>query len=1081
MRFLSKEEIRKLAGSTIYSRGLSYWRENRVGDIKQNTAGSFTKLKAVVTGSHPYTVHLLFHEDGELQEYACTCPAHEDGMKVCKHITAVLLATASPEESPSSSKKRGGRRAAINQQGNEQEETASLKKLFVDYFAGRMQSVESIGEALETEFTLTFHTDYFQPQEQYFSIQIKIGTDKLYIVKDIEALLSAMRQRSLLPFTKRFTFDPTYHYFEETDLNVLRKLEDVLRNQKWADRQTSFMYGESRGRSEITVPPVAAETVMEALRNCTNVLVKPSIGTPVPLTVKQQWPGEFQLKRQEGQYYLSYSSFEYPPRKVSLTPYYIWNDRLYETTGEDQHAQLLFHMLMDTPKGRLPLEHTELEQVYSSVVTNLKEQGRLALEPEVKDTVEEYPLQAKIYLDKKDHTIQADPLFSYGPHSLHAVTESRDASAGGALLIRDSKKEEEVLQLIESAGFHWNGQALSLSDEASVYYFLTYLLPQLKEKADIFMSRDVERMLVSPESFSIDSTLDESLGWLDISFQTDDLNEKELYELMLSLKEKKNYHKTSDGRYVPLDNEMLQGFRELLEDTEAQPEDWEENTLRLPSYKAFQADKHLNIGRQWQKSESVEKLLRDIQTPEQFKHPFPHGIQGEARDYQINGFQWLKALSAYGFGGILADDMGLGKTFQTLSYILSERRERPEVPPFLVVAPSSLVYNWKKEAETFTPELNVRLVDGNKAARQKQLESTEKADILITSYPLLRRDVDMYNGLICHGLILDEAQALKNYTSKTFRAVRHIETEKAFALSGTPIENKIDELWSLFAILMPGLFPDVQTFKNMNPDTIRYRVSPFIMRRTKKEVLTELPEKIETTLYCDLTKPQRETYVAYLNRIKEETAGQLQSGAFQQNRMNILANLTRLRQLCCHPGMFLEEYSGGSGKLEELMNFMKDARENGNRVLIFSQFTTMLSFIKDAFNTSGYSYFYLDGQTPGQERVQMTEQFNEGEKEAFLISLKAGGTGLNLTGADTVILFDLWWNPAVETQAADRAHRLGQKQSVQVIKLVSQGTIEEKIQELQEKKKELFDQVIQSGETNLSSLSEEDVRELLSL
>ncbi|MFD2705952.1 DEAD/DEAH box helicase [Salibacterium lacus] len=1082
MRFLTKTYIRELGGSTIYNRGLTYWKENRVTPVSENTAGSFTKIKSLVSGTEDYTVDIVFHEDGEVQEADCNCPAFEGGMEICKHIAAVLLSKAAPEKPAPAAKDRKKHSMNSRPEETEQDATASLKKLFIDYFAGRMQSVESVGEALHTEFILSFQKDRMHPQEQYFSVQMKIGTDKLYVVKDIESLLSAMRQRSLLPFTKKFTFDPTYHYFEETDLHVIQKLEEIIRNQKWNDRQTSLVFTESTGRSEITIPPVAAADMIEALLACSNVLVRPSIGQPVPLTVKQQWPGTFQLHQDGGNYYLSYSSFDHPPRKVSLTPYYVWNDRLYEMKGEnDRHTELLFHMLMDTPAGRLPLDHHDLEQVYAAVASSLQETNRLTVEPEVEEAVESHPLQAKIYLDSDGSTIQADPLFCYGPHSLHAVTEKRDAGAESSLLIRDSQKEEDVLQDIESAGFHWNGQTLSLSDDTSIYHFLTELLPSLKDKADIFMSREVESMLISPERFSVDSALDESFGWLDISFQTDDLNEEELRELMQSLKEKRTYHKTADGRFVPLDNELLQGVQDFLEETGSSAEDWQSGTLRLPAYRAFQAEKHFSTGLHWQKSSRVEQLLHDIQTPEQFKYPFPKDVPADVREYQVNGFQWLKALSTYGFGGILADDMGLGKTLQTLSYMLSERRERPDAPPFLVTAPSSLVYNWKNEAETFTPELNVRLIEGSKASRRSRLESAEEADILITSYPLLRRDIDLYEEKTWHGLILDEAQALKNNASKTFRAVRRVRTEKTFALSGTPIENKIDELWSLFAILMPGLFPDIQSFKNMEMEKVRHRVSPFILRRTKSDVLTELPDKIETTLHCELTKTQRETYVAYLNRIKEETANQLKQGSFQQNRMNILANLTRLRQLCCHPGMFLEEYHGGSGKLEELMSVMENARENGNRVLVFSQFTSMLTFIKNAFDKKGYSYFYLDGKTPGQQRVQMTEDFNEGEKEAFLISLKAGGTGLNLTGADTVILFDLWWNPAVETQAADRAHRIGQQKAVQVIKLISQGTIEEKIQQLQDRKKALFDQVIQSGETNLSSLSEEDVRELLNL
>ncbi|SDH81948.1 Superfamily II DNA or RNA helicase, SNF2 family [Alteribacillus persepolensis] len=1082
MRYLTKAEIQDLAGKTIFLRGLHYYESGNVSQLSFNTAGSFTKIKAVVAGTLSYHVQLLFHEDGELQEGSCSCPAYQEGMDVCKHMAAVLLSLA-PTEQKATHKNRQHRQK-VNKPApeSETEKTASLRKLFVDYFAGRMQTVESVGEVLETEFTLAFHTDYYQPQEQFFTIELRIGTDKLYVVKDIEALLTAMRQRSLLPFTKKFTFDPTYHYFEEADLRALREIESIIRNQRWSGRQTSFFYTEKQSPSEITVPPVAAENMLRALSDCSNAYIKPAVGNRVPFVIKKEWPGSFALHQTNRYYYLSYSSFEYPPKKISLTPFYIWNDRLYETNENDQQTMLLFHMLMDTPNGRLPLEKGELEQVYANVIESLNTQNRLIINNEITDQVEQHALHRKVYLERKNEALLAEPLFTYGPHTLHAVTEERNTPEKEAFIARETKKEEELLQVIESAGFHWNGEALSLTDEETIFTFFSTTLPELKDIADVFMTKDVEQLIVPAASISIESSLDESLGWLDVSFQTDDLNEDDLYDLMMSLKEKKRYHKTSDGRFISLHHDFLQNIQAMFDDTNTSPEDLENNRLRLPAYKAFQVDKYVNTGRQWHKDESVERLLTDIRSPETFQAPLPASLTGVLRDYQEKGFHWFKALTTYGFGGILADDMGLGKTLQTLTYILSERQERPDAPPFLVIAPSSLVYNWEKEAHTFTPELNVQIIHGSKAARQQQIESIEQnTDICITSYPLVRRDIDLYENVTFHGLILDEAQALKNYTSKTFRAVRNIQTEKAFALSGTPIENKIDELWSLFAILMPGLFPDVQSFKALSPDTIRHRVSPFILRRTKSEVLTELPDKIETTIHCDLTKTQRETYVAYLNRIKEETAAQLQTGTFQQNRMNILSNLTRLRQLCCHPGMFLEEYNGGSGKLEELMNFMKDAHENEQRVLIFSQFTSMLSIIRDAFDKKGISYYYLDGQTPSHERLHMTDQFNEGKKEAFLISLKAGGTGLNLTGADTVILFDLWWNPAVENQAADRAHRIGQTDTVQVMKMIAQGTIEEKIQSLQEKKKALFDQVIQSGETNLSSLSEEDIREILEL
>ncbi|MDY0394342.1 DEAD/DEAH box helicase [Virgibacillus halophilus] len=309
--------------------------------------------------------------------------------------------------------------------------------------------------------------------------------------------------------------------------------------------------------------------------------------------------------------------------------------------------------------------------------------------------------------------------------------------------------------------------------------------------------------------------------------------------------------------------------------------------------------------------------------------------------------------------------------------------------------------------------------------------------------------------------------------------MRQIKAYRRFALSGTPIENSIGELWSIFQVILPGQMPAQKEFRQMAHEKIASLTKPFILRRLKGDVLKELPEKIETVSVSELTKEQKDLYVGYLRKLQQETALSLKENSFQENRMKILAGLTRLRQICCHPSLFIENYEGDSGKLSQLMETVQTAMDNGKRMLIFSQFTSMHEIIASKLQEAGIEYFYLHGQTPSKERVEMSERFNQGEKPVFLISLKAGGTGLNLTGADTVILYDLWWNPAVEDQATGRAHRFGQKNVVQVIRMITDGTIEEKIFELQQKKRALIDKVIQPGETMLSSLSEEDIRELL--
>ncbi|MCY9027169.1 DEAD/DEAH box helicase, partial [Priestia megaterium] len=472
---------------------------------------------------------------------------------------------------------------------------------------------------------------------------------------------------------------------------------------------------------------------------------------------------------------------------------------------------------------------------------------------------------------------------------------------------------------------------------------------------------------------------------------------------------------------------------------------------------------------------AFKRLLTQLKSPEEMDWEVPESLQASLRDYQYNGFKWFKSLAHYSLGGVLADDMGLGKTLQSIAYILSEKELDEDSSAFLIVVPASLIYNWRNELEKFAPNLTVQTITGTPSEREEKLKRT--ADVWITSYPTLRQDIDLYQHLHFHALILDEAQSIKNHTTKTAVAVRTISAKKRFALSGTPIENSLDELWSIFQTILPGLFPGLRQFKNMSSEQVSRIVRPFLLRRVKKDVLKELPDKIETTHLSELTKEQKELYVGYLEQLKSSLAGE----DFNKNRMKILAGLTRLRQICCHPSLFVENYEGDSSKLEQLLEITRNAIANGKRLLIFSQFTSMLHIIREELQKENLSYFYLDGQTPSKERVEMADRFNNGKQDIFLISLKAGGTGLNLTGADTVILYDLWWNPAIEEQAAGRAHRIGQKNVVQVIKLISQGTIEEKIYGLQQKKKELIEQVIQPGETMLSSLTEEELRELLSM
>jgi SNF2 family DNA or RNA helicase len=460
----------------------------------------------------------------------------------------------------------------------------------------------------------------------------------------------------------------------------------------------------------------------------------------------------------------------------------------------------------------------------------------------------------------------------------------------------------------------------------------------------------------------------------------------------------------------------------------------------------------------------------------------PVSLESILRDYQKHGYRWMKTLAHYGFGGILADDMGLGKTLQSITFILSELPSiRDRKQPVLIVCPSSLSYNWLNEIMKFAPEIQSVVVDGNQREREKIQREAMGLDVLITSYPLLRRDIQWYEKQPFHTIFFDEAQAFKNPITQTARSVKRLRSDYRFALTGTPVENSPEELWSIFHVVFPELFKGLREFSHLTKKKIARRVRPFLLRRMKADVASELPEKLESLEMAELLPDQKKLYAAYLAKLREDTLKHLDKETIRKNRIKILAGLTRLRQICCHPGLFVDGYKEGSAKLEVLLRIVEESRLSGRRVLIFSQFTKMLELIGRNLTMMGLPFFYLDGQTPAQERVEICRRFNEGERDFFLISLKAGGTGLNLTGADTVILYDIWWNPAVEDQAADRAHRIGQKNVVQVIKLVTRGTIEEKISELQDKKRHLIEEIIHSSDDQKNSLlTEEDIREILS-
>ena len=572
-----------------------------------------------------------------------------------------------------------------------------------------------------------------------------------------------------------------------------------------------------------------------------------------------------------------------------------------------------------------------------------------------------------------------------------------------------------------------------------------------------------------------------------------DFNIEEIKDIMQKYKLKKRYHRLKDGSFLDLEEtETMDFVSGLLENEDISYKQLKEGELELPISRGMYLDKILqNLSTNVEKNEEYKKMVNQVSKRDIYeKIEIPEGLKSELRTYQITGFKWLKILDSYKFGGILADDMGLGKTIQLLAVIQSYLEEENKPKPSIVVCPSSLSLNWKNEIDKFVPSMKTLVIHGNAEEREKQINNIKKYNLVITSYDLLKRDIELYKEkeYSFKYIIADEAQYIKNNNTQNSKVIKEIKADTRFALTGTPIENSLSELWSIFDFIMPGYLYSYRKFKEVyempiikeNDDwtmnKLKMLIEPFILRRTKKEVLTELPDKTISVLHNEMQGEQLKIYMSYMANAKREVNEELKNNGFEKSQIKILALLMRLRQICCHPSLFISNYTGESSKLNQCVEVVKDAVLSGHKILLFSGYSSMLEIIGKELEKQKIKFFKLTGQTKVGDRIKLVEEFNNNEEiKVFLISLKAGGTGLNLIGADMVIHYDPWWNLSAENQATDRTYRIGQKKNVQVYKLITKDSIEERIYELQEKKAQLAKTMLSTETTFVNKLSKEDI------
>jgi len=1042
-----------------YQAGYEYYLEDAVHKLEQREEKSFW---AQVRGQFLYDVVITFSRNGELKYTDCDCPAFAKYPGYCKHIVATLfeiLERQSLESRPATGSVQVGR-----------EMLALLE--------------EEDGPETRRELQLEVSLD---KRRTGIAVSMKIGEDRLYVLKDFREFFAAMASGQALYFGKQFTYEPRWHKFAPDDQALMDMLWEVYK----LDAHLAG-YGQPRlvHKKEVLLPESMLDKLLELLRHREFNL---SVGNRYygnVQVVEEEIPLQFALEGAQGDLALKVNGQDGLEFLDNQMNYVLHGGNVHKLTGKQaQGLRPVVYGLSYTKGDTILLPQDLREQFVSMLLPALKQAGEVEIAPSLEKDFYQHPLVAQVRLDGTAEEVSAQILYVYGEFEVNPFSPD-PPDTGEKILVRDVKGEKNLMALLEQAGFTVRGGGLHLVGEDKVFALFAEYAPRLQHLAEVYYSDRLGRAANVQRPVPKGQVRISAGNLLEVDFELDGVSKEELAAVLGSLREKRKYHRLRDGSWLDLDQGGLAGMTGILEELEVKQNDLARGRVQVPAYRALALEHHLNDASMtsFRRHRSYRELVSKIREIDETEFELPAELEPVLRDYQKRGFAWLKTLAACNMGGILADEMGLGKTLQVIALLKSQL---PLEAPALVVAPTSLLYNWRAEVQRFAPDLRVAIVAGNREERL-QLLKQQDADVVVTSYALLRRDVEEYLDWEFSWCILDEAQYVKNPVSQTARAVKQLSARRRLALTGTPMENSLIELWSIFDFLMPGFLAGHKKFSQKYAKPIQEgdasraaelsrKVAPFILRRLKKNVLKELPEKIEHTMLSELTWDQKKLYLAWLERIRTQAAAALAEDGFNRSRVKILAGLTRLRQICCHPSLFLEDYGGGSGKLEQLREVAADAVGSGHRLLVFSQFTSMLQMIRQRLEADGLNCFYLDGSTPAEKRLEYVHSFNRGEGDLFLISLKAGGTGLNLVGADTVIHYDLWWNPAVEDQASDRAHRIGQTRRVQVMKFVAMGTIDEKIHELQQKKKELIDKVIDPGETLLSTLSEAELREILNI
>ena len=947
-------------------------------------------------------------------------------------------------------------------------------------------------------------------------IEFKIGSTKMYKIKNLSEFYTRMLEKEFYKYGDKLQFVHTREMFEEGSkelLDFLLKYAEIIKYANSNSNSNYLYYGKALSESNIIVGNSGLDELFDILKGKKVDMQKDYKSSIIEFTEAQ--PNiEFILKQtKEKEYEIvpNIEIFSVAIIKGKKYTYILDDKKIYRCSKEFEKSNLkLLEIFRKNYISELKLGNNELPQLFSIILPKVNNAIKIKDIPE--EEIKKYQPQElfiKVFLDfdNKNYLI-ADVKFIYGDQEINPLNEKVKVDFPRNLI-----KETKALNVFRKTGFMLDTKNLRfiLPNDEKIYQFLTEDINEYMQKFEVlvtdnFKTKQIKQSKINGLGIKIENNL------LEIDLDGMKIDKQELKEIMEKYSLKKKYYRLKDGSFLNIENnQKIEFLNQLATGADIDYNKIVDGKVRIPVYRSLYIDQLLNNlkGVNIQKNDEYKTLINNLKEDNIEEIPVPKEFEHILRYYQKTGFQWLKTLDYYKFGGILADDMGLGKTIQVLSiimdYINNDKEDiisgqetlniGSEKRTSLVISPSSLTLNWKAEAEKFTKNLKTEVIMGSLSERKRKIEELDKYNLVITSYDLLKRDIELYKNkdYQFRYIIADEAQYLKNSNTQNAKSIKQIKADTRYALTGTPIENALSELWSIFDFIMPEYLFSYRKFKSLyempiikNNDQdamkkLKMLIKPFILRRTKKEVLTELPEKTVTVLNNEMGEEQKNIYLSYLAQTKQEIAEQIDLNGYERSHIQILAALTRLRQICCHPSLFIEGYKDGSSKLEQCIEIIQEAVTSGHKILLFSGYTSMFEIIEKELKQKNISYFKLTGSTKVEERVKMVDEFNNNPKiQLFLISLKAGGTGLNLTGADMVIHYDPWWNLSTENQATDRAYRIGQKNNVQVYKLITKNSIEEKIYELQQKKSQLIDNVLDNQTSCISKLSREEIMDLFS-